>query len=991
VPQLTLQDAIAHPFIQQHCALLYTTASHTEDWHRFRMVFPLPEFISDTAEYEALVQYLMEQLPHDPSCSDASRVFYGNTDALFAIVNPDAHLPQSWVEQARAAAAEAKAQRQQQLEAAARKRAEFQQRAQSEGWDVDELIQQALAYIPPREPGSGNYQECLTVLMALVDHYGDFEAESIAELWSPSLPGTSWNIPRKIRSFRRGGVTIGSLFHIAKAYGFRFPKKSWLSQIGDRLNRKLSPEASAEALKKTLQDTPFSGHEYEPGDRAATWQWAIGEGYRFILDRSGTGTGKSHDTGNLRPGDFGDKVRHLWYLSPGHYSPTTETLQEWPDLHGRHNGLTREATTGGTRLRRAKRGEDRVMPANCSRNGIINALRAKNVAGADSAGVVCGTCPLKDACSHSQGNGFGFLNQRKTALISERLRLHPDSAPGDDYDYSKVLAIWDEPSESFKASTAITVTVEDIDRTIGHLAIEAPELFAQLRPFLGAIKQLFALEQGRYGLSHQAILEALPTLPEIDINALSEALRPNLDFLDPEVAEGVRVSDLPGRSVKFTDTERVKQKRKKSKAKQEDSSQKVVIQEGIIGDYATDLTPVPAKEDEPPEQPRTRKKVFGRNAKVNLRSHYNEDSEAQRDKAESTVLKQWLVDLVKLITTGAGALHLSWESLTITRPNFRHRAIANATVGNIFLDATLSREDLALMLGCAPTDIYVCRQRSTVAQNLKITQVSDLGRVSMQRGKLQEERIAALIDHYRAADPNTRVIDFKKFNADGAWWRDSRGVNDFTGTTTLLLVGTPCRNVAALQAEYACLTGQFPDKENEDFAAWCDRIIQADMLQGIGRLRATRRPGEQLHVVLLSNFALGLPVQEVAAKDITPKAASKTERVELAIRGAVERLKQAGEKVTQTAVARIIGHSQGYVARFKKLLQTLLVDTNSKSNNSEADPPPSSGDVLNILESALELPSSMAELEATLEDLLVMFGSIAESPPPNTQEVVAMA
>ena len=40
--QLTIEEALAHPFIKKHCALIYTTASHKPDWHKFRLVFLLP-------------------------------------------------------------------------------------------------------------------------------------------------------------------------------------------------------------------------------------------------------------------------------------------------------------------------------------------------------------------------------------------------------------------------------------------------------------------------------------------------------------------------------------------------------------------------------------------------------------------------------------------------------------------------------------------------------------------------------------------------------------------------------------------------------------------------------------------------------------------------------------------------------------------------------------------------------------------------------------
>jgi len=92
--------------------------------------------------------------------------------------------------------------------------------------DTRELAEKALQYIPPRNPGGGNYYECLRVLMALESEFGD-EAIALAESWSPSIPGTTWNVPYKVKSIQKTaktGITIGTLFHIAKQYGFEMPK-----------------------------------------------------------------------------------------------------------------------------------------------------------------------------------------------------------------------------------------------------------------------------------------------------------------------------------------------------------------------------------------------------------------------------------------------------------------------------------------------------------------------------------------------------------------------------------------------------------------------------------------------------------------------------------------------------------------------------------------------------------------------------------------------
>jgi Primase C terminal 2 (PriCT-2) len=223
--QLTLDEAIEHPFIKQYCALIYTTASHKPDWHKFRLVFVLPEYVQGAETVEVLTRYLMKHLPHDPACKDASRVFYGSTEATFPLINPNARLPQSWIDEAVTTAYQEKIEYEKRIAEITARRIQFQERAEANNWDIDQLIQQALTYIPSRSPGSNNYKECIDVLMALNSHYGAVDAEIIGEQWSPSIKGTTWNIRAKIKSFRgRSGISIGTLFYIAKRYGFKFPK-----------------------------------------------------------------------------------------------------------------------------------------------------------------------------------------------------------------------------------------------------------------------------------------------------------------------------------------------------------------------------------------------------------------------------------------------------------------------------------------------------------------------------------------------------------------------------------------------------------------------------------------------------------------------------------------------------------------------------------------------------------------------------------------------
>jgi hypothetical protein len=183
------------------------------------------------------------------------------------------------------------------------------------------------------------------------------------------------------------------------------------------------------------------------------------------------------------------------------------------------------------------------------------------------------------------------------------------------------------------------------------------------------------------------------------------------------------------------------------------------------------------------------------------------------------------------------------------------------------------------------------------------------------------------------------VIDFKKFGADGAWWRDSRGVNDFLEVNTLLLVGTPCRNLLDLASEYGIATGTYPTETDLGFKAFVQRAIQAEIHQAIGRLRAHRRPTESLTVVLISNLEMAdLNTQQVAAQALTPDAASKTERVQMAIASAIQTLQASGQKVTQQLVAAITAVPRGTIARYWSLFISLIKKSNSKMNNHSTEP-----------------------------------------------------
>lgn len=94
-------------------------------------------------------------------------------------------------------------------------------------------IAKALAVIPAR----GDYNaDWLPILMAVHDALPDDRGVALIESWSPGYPG---EVARKFRSFDRtakGGITIATLFGIAKRYGYQPPARSNGTRPANRMN-----------------------------------------------------------------------------------------------------------------------------------------------------------------------------------------------------------------------------------------------------------------------------------------------------------------------------------------------------------------------------------------------------------------------------------------------------------------------------------------------------------------------------------------------------------------------------------------------------------------------------------------------------------------------------------------------------------------------------------------------------------------------------------
>jgi|JFJP01.1.fsa_nt_gi hypothetical protein len=543
------------------------------------------------------------------------------------------------------------------------------------------------------------------------------------------------------------------------------------------------------------------------------------QNHHDVLDASATGGGKSHYAGLLRPEMFED-IHRIIYVSNDSRNVTTETLENWPLLPARHSGLISK----NGKLRRAKQDSELYpkaidIKANCSRTRAIAALRNKAIA---DTSIVCKTCPMLNTCRHDSGDGYGFKHERAQAFKSKILRSHPASLPSpDEYNYGKTILIWEEVSESLKTMRQISVSRTDIDAMIAQISRSPIDHKLQIMDVLNKLHHLLG-DQSRYGLDFHSIKATISEI--IDTSSLQEILKPDLSILD--TIDGIADAEF-------------------EKAKGKDKQELVRI--NSLLKRATTLKP----------------------------------SEIEQ-KIEQEILKQWLPEFLDILggSIKHGDLHIHKGVLTVSLTDPRLREIANQAASNLYLDATMQSSELKLRLG---SEIHLVKQSSDLLMPT-IYQVADIGRLSMQRGGGQSAQAEVIVKHLKQVDPTTMVIDFKKFaTADGVWFRDSRGSNDFKNAQTMVVIGTPCSNIASLRAEYVILTGKHPKEGDRNFAAFINRHILANIQQCFGRKSGNRfRTGDKIY--FLSNFNLGdIPHVQIKAKDVTPEAMSSRESLELQI------------------------------------------------------------------------------------------------------------
>lgn len=593
------------------------------------------------------------------------------------------------------------------------------------------------------------------------------------------------------------------------------------------------------------------------GDRAKAWLETDGD----ILDASATGDGKSHDVPEIE-----NSEGKVWYVCNDHRNPTVKKIaDEFTDLFPRNQyGFYRDKQG-----KLVKATEDtpkekiETTSGKCPLAGMFTHLAnlGHNPNEGGSKNEICQSCPYLNTCQSAEG--WYLKDRRDTLTNAHKIRCHLESMPRE-FDYSKDIVSYDEPSQLFKSTKDINATENQVYLDLKRVRKTLnDDQFLAIDGILQGFAPLFENRQ-KYGLDHHKILEALKVeLPE-DLDDIIEAI----------AAHPLGLSNI--------------------------------FQQP---DHA-DLSGLTQQE---------RQKYRGLTKAVNAVE--NVKALLVNENALQNIPPNTLIHILKALRDDKGiALSVAYGTLTITLNNRANYAFVNRTKKNIYLDATSSVEDLIEMTS-SDRPITAIRSKVKPTNNLSVVQIKTKGIGSNQVSNKAINRgraICQTLGEMPVIGPKSWQ---ESLDIDGYWFNHNRGSNDFEGLPNLLVLGLPRPNLGMIKAEYYALKGTL-----DGFEEYYQRRINQEIVQVVGRPRANRYPDQQFTIYFvtpentdlswLSDF--GCKVTVKSAFEITPEAGTETQCIRLQIVNAVQSLLSQGANVTQKAIAKIVGMTQQGVSKTLK-------------------------------------------------------------------------
>jgi DNA polymerase III delta prime subunit len=186
---------------------------------------------------------------------------------------------------------------------------------------------------------------------------------------------------------------------------------------------------------------------------------------------------------------------------------------------------------------------------------------------------------------------------------------------------------------------------------------------------------------------------------------------------------------------------------------------------------------------------------------------------------------------------------------------------------NIYMDATLSKGELSLLLSVGSDEILELRVKDEDYSNIKFTQIQMNGNNLTEDGS---DMVQEMIRNLQGFNPDKTfgLIDTTgRRNVLQTWdksptlghYSDARGSNAFQTKDVIIAIGDPRRHIGAELARFCLLTKTIVSYQDSAFKAFLNDANAAEMVQEIGRLRSERRSDQNLEFILFSNKLVSYP------------------------------------------------------------------------------------------------------------------------------------
>lgn len=230
-----------------------------------------------------------------------------------------------------------------------------------------------------------------------------------------------------------------------------------VAYVHNQPNKEFNPETAPTAFDNKLGDV----YNHASGDIESVLATAKENGYKYVLNLSPTGGGKSHFAGLMNEENIG--FESMIYLTTQPGLPSTTTIEDNFILHPSRNSVsyvdsTKKTPRGQDYL---KRKQDTSLDIPVAGNCSYSDLQLEHHA-AGSQVVLCKRCPLAKKCkTEFVAGSHGFLFQKAELEAEPRRRMHPNSMTQKLVDDNTLLIV-DEVSATLEFTQQVQLTTKDL-------------------------------------------------------------------------------------------------------------------------------------------------------------------------------------------------------------------------------------------------------------------------------------------------------------------------------------------------------------------------------------------------------------------------------------------------------------------------------------------------------------------------------------------------